>query len=197
MNIQGTQTGRYHSRVPHYNQEAARWPRYASFDLSKSMRIWNKAIHRCRIKVEQRKTRERRSVMLALKGHAKREKMLERNAVESLVRRKNDVYRKWRKKFKYPVLDNTCAEILMVFGELPRWEEYVKARRGGQFRTSDMIEKEHRVWKDKVRVWCLERDITTYPNQSAQFLKFYFAWYRYQWEKRHGPITRQYARQMQ
>lgn len=117
--------------------------------------------------------------------------------IEKLVRRKNSVYRKWRKQFKYPTLDDRCAECIMIFGELPRWEEYIRARRTNHFNTCDEIVSEHRKWKNQVREWCLERGVTTYANQSAQFLKFYFAWYRYHWEQRNGKITRQYARQMQ
>lgn len=117
--------------------------------------------------------------------------------IEKLVRRKNSVYRKWRKQYKFPTLDDWCAECLMAFDQLPRWEEYIRARRTSNFTICDAIEIEHREWKNQVRGWCLKRRVTTYPNQSAQFLKFYFAWYRYHWEQRNGKIERQYARQMQ
>lgn len=197
MNLQGTTTGRYGTYPWQQYSRAIRWPQYKFLDLSKTMRDWNKMMRNARIKIKQHEARARRSALLALKGHDKRSVMTERNAVESLVRRKNNVYRKWRKKFKYPTLDSTCAEILMVFGELPDWEEYVQCRRRGQWKRADEIQLLHREWKNDVRDWVLKRGITTYPHQSAQFLKFYFAWYRYQWEKRHGAIERQYARQMQ
>lgn len=122
--------------------------------------------------------------------------MTERHAVEKYVRQKNPLYVRWRKSFTYPALDNICSECMVRFGELPWWEEYVRARRAGYYHLSNEIEKAHREWRGEVRKWCLERGITTFANQSAQFLKFYFAWYRWQYEERHGVITRSYARQM-
>ena len=121
----------------------------------------------------------------------------ERYAVEHYVRRKNHVYTKWRKGFTYPALDSICCEMMVRFGELPRWEEYIRARRARHYNVGDEIEKEHMHWKNQVRDWAVERGIVEYRNQSAQLLKFYFAWYRYQYEARHGVITRMYARQMQ
>jgi len=121
----------------------------------------------------------------------------ERYAVEKYVRRKNHVYSKWREGFTYPALDSICTECMVRFGELPRWEEYVLARRGRNYSLGDEIEREHMFWKQDVREWCLKRGITTFRNQAAQFLKFYFAWHRWQYEQRHGVITRTYARQMQ
>jgi hypothetical protein len=85
---------------------------------------------------------------------------------------------------------------MVRFGELPRWEEFVRARRTRDYATSDAIEKLHMHWKNDVREWAVERGICAYRNQAAQLLKFYFAWYRYQYEARHGVITRLYARQM-
>ena len=120
----------------------------------------------------------------------------ERHGVEKYVRRKNSVYRKWRDSFSYPALDSICVEMQMRFGELPRWEEYVHARRSGDWATSQPIEKEHMHWKNQVRDWAVERGVCTFRNQTAQLLKFYFAWYRWQYEARHGVITRKYARQM-
>jgi len=120
----------------------------------------------------------------------------ERHQVEKYVRRKNSVYAKWRKGFTYPALDSICTEMMTRFGELPRWEEYVLARRGRNYSLGDEIEREHMHWKNDVREWAVERGVCTYRNQTAQLLKFYFAWYRYQYEKRHGVVTRMYARQM-
>jgi len=120
----------------------------------------------------------------------------ERHAVEKYVRRKNNVYRKWRDSFSYPALDSICTEMMVRFGELPRWEEYVHARRTRDYATGDVIEKEHMYWKNQVRDWAVERDVVTFRNQTAQLLKFYFAWHRYQYEERHGKIERLYARQM-
>lgn len=119
-----------------------------------------------------------------------------RLTVEKYVRRKNTIYANWRTAFTYPALDSICSEVLMRFGILPRWEEYVHARRSRDWRAAGAISKEHTEWRQKVRAFCLERGITTFPNQSAQFLKFYFAWYRFQYEQRHGKIERKYGRQM-
>ena len=121
----------------------------------------------------------------------------ERHGVEKYVRNKNQPYRKFRDSFSYPALDSICVEMQMRFGELPRWEEYVLARRGRNYALGDEIEKEHMHWKNQVRDWALERGVVTFRNQTAQLLKFYFAWHRWQYEERHGVITRLYARQMQ
>lgn len=122
--------------------------------------------------------------------------LAERHAVEKYVRRKNPIYNKWRKGYTYPALDSICSEVMLRFGALPRWEEYVQAARQGWYGVTDEIKIEHQAWRKQIREFCLERGITTFPKQSAQFLKFYFAWHRWQYEERHGVITRKYARQM-
>lgn len=122
--------------------------------------------------------------------------LAERKAVEKYVRRKNNLYRKWREGFTYPALDSICVELMTRFDRLPRWEEYVTARRTREYGLAELIEKEHMHWKNQVREWALERGVCTYRNQVAQLFRFYFAWYRYQYEARHGVITRLYGRQM-
>lgn len=122
--------------------------------------------------------------------------LTERYAVEKLVRRKNDVYQKWRMAYTYPALDSICSEMMVRFDKLPRWEDYISARRGGRWAQAQEIEAEHRAWKNTVRDWAMERGIVSFRNQTAQLLKFYFAWYRWQYESRHGVITRLYGRQM-
>lgn len=120
----------------------------------------------------------------------------ERQQIEKYVRNKNQPYNKWRCRFTYPALDSICTEMMVRFDKLPRWEEYVLARRSRHYYVGDEIEKEHMHWKNQVRDWAMERGIVEYRNQTAQLLKFYFAWYRYQYEARHGVITRIYGRQM-
>jgi hypothetical protein len=119
-----------------------------------------------------------------------------KHAIEHYVRRKNPVYRRWRAEHTFKELDNICSEMVMLFGPLPHWPQYVRAKRARDYRTSEWIEAEHRVWKAKVREWALSRGITRYPKQSAQLLKFYFAWWRFRYEERNGPITAMYGRQM-
>jgi hypothetical protein len=126
----------------------------------------------------------------------KHAELKESYAVEKYVRRKNSVYAKWRQGFTYPALDSICTELMVRFGALPRWEEYVDAHRNADWYMHDQIEKEHMHWKNQVRDWALERGAVTFRNQTAQLLKFYYAWYRWQYEARHGVITRTYARQM-
>lgn len=117
--------------------------------------------------------------------------------VERYVRGKTSVYRKWRKGRKWPKLDNLCTECLFRFGPLPRWEEYVQARRTRDWTQAELIERhEHRAWKHQVRDWCMEREIVSYRNEASAFIKYYFAWYRWQHEERHGKIERKYGRQM-
>ena len=119
------------------------------------------------------------------------------NQIEKMVRRKNLTYRKWRDGYTFPTLDNWATECMFRFDKLPAWERYVQACRRHNYNEITRISVQHREWKAEVRKWCLEKQITTYPNQSAQFLKFYFAWYRWQHEQRNGRIERMYGRQMQ
>lgn len=120
----------------------------------------------------------------------------ERHAVEKYVRQKNTVYHTWRIRFTYPELDNICTELMMRFGALPHWEKYVQARRRGNWAEAALYEIEQRAYRATIREWALSSGHTTFENQSAQLLKFYYAWHRWQYERRHGPITRKYARQM-
>lgn len=124
------------------------------------------------------------------------DRLPDRHAIEWYVRRKNSVYRKWRSEHTFKELDNVCAEMLMLFGELPRWEDYVYAKKTFHVALIDEIEVEHREWKARVREWALSRGITRFPKQSAQLLKFYFAWHRFRKEQRQGPIKRRWGRQM-
>ena len=116
--------------------------------------------------------------------------------VDQLVRGKNCTYHKWRSEHTYSRIADTCTEVLMVFGALPRWEEGVAARRAGNFQLYDACWAEQREWRNEVRSWCLVNGVTRFPNQSAQFLKFYFAWYRFEYERINGASERKYARQM-
>ena len=125
------------------------------------------------------------------------QKLSPKHGIERYVRKKNTVYRKWRKGKQFRTLDDWCTECMFRFGQLPAWEKYVQARRTRNWSEAERIELQHREWKNEVRQWCLDRGITTFANQSAQFLKYYFAWYRWQHEQKHGVITRPYGRQMQ
>jgi hypothetical protein len=123
-------------------------------------------------------------------------RMAEPHAVEKYVRRKNQTYEKWRKQYRYRELNNLCVEFMFVFDALPRWEEFVAASRRRDYLVTREIEREHREWKTQARTWLIARGAVSYSNQAAQFFKFYFAWYRYKYEERHGPILRKYGRQM-
>ena len=123
--------------------------------------------------------------------------LTKRDQIERYVRSKNRVYLKWRIKFDFDELEGYCAEALLRFGPLPKWEEYVQATRSQDWHLCAVIKAEHTAWRHEVRTWCLDGGITTYRNQAAQFIRFYFAWYRWQYEERHGKITRTYGRQMQ
>ena len=125
-----------------------------------------------------------------------KQKLSKRDKIEKYVRQKNRVYLKWRIKWDHDELETFCAECLLRYGALPNWEEYVQARRQRDWQYSAVIHKSHADWKNTVREWAMERGVITYRNQSAQFVKYYFAWYRWQWEERHGVITRTYGRQM-
>ena len=123
-------------------------------------------------------------------------KLEERLQVEKYVRGKNQPYNAWRGGFTYPALDSICTEMVVRFGMLPRWEEWVDARNRRDWPTANSIEKEHMHWKNDVRTWAVDRGICRYRNQVSQLLKYYYAWYRVQYEKRHGKIERTYGRQM-
>lgn len=118
------------------------------------------------------------------------------HAVEQLVRAKNQMYRKWRKGKRWTELDQWCTECLFRFGTLPHWVEFAQARRSRDWNRAAALEKEQAAWRSQIREWCLTRGVTTYPNQSAQFYKYFSAWYRYKQEKEHGKVERQFARQM-
>lgn len=119
-----------------------------------------------------------------------------KHAIEQYVRRKNPVYRKWRSEHTFKELDDVCSEMLLKFGGLPGWAQYVHARRTRNYHTIEKYEQIHRAWKAEVRKWALDRGVTRFPKQSAQLLKFYFAWYRFRYEERNGPITAKWGRQM-
>lgn len=159
-------------------------------------RQWRKWCVITQEKQQQRVARGRRSVMLAIAGYDKRMTMPRALAIETLVRRKNQVYAKWRSEHSFNAIDTACTECMIRFGELPNWEEFVRANRTMNWQRATVIAREHAAWKREVRAWALERKITRHPMQSAQFLKFYFAWWRYEYEKRNGAIERTYARQM-
>jgi len=209
MNLQGTQTGRisgrYHSLAPIYNTSLKQWqsrlvrqlqsaPRYVSMDWARVYRHgafagWMK-------KIARKKIADDRLARFSQKAFDKRMKMKRRYAIEGLVRRKNSTYAKWRSEHDFPALDDACTECMLRFGKLPHWEEFILARRGQRWSVAEELQREHSAWKKEVRKWALEKGLSRFPMQSAQFLKFYFAWWRYEHESRNGPITRPYGRQM-
>lgn len=130
------------------------------------------------------------------KAYDKRMKMKKPHAIESLVRRKNSTYAKWRGEHDFAPVEVACVECMLRFGALPRWEEFVMASQRRDFTTMEQCQREHSVWRKDVREWALSQGITRFPTQSAQFLKFYFAWWRYEHEVRNGPIERKFGRQM-
>ena len=145
---------------------------------------------------DKRRVKAIRMEKQAQAAHDKRSKMTKRFAVDSLVRRKNEVYRKWRKEHTFPRIERACVECMMRFGALPRWDEWVNANRTRDWQMAEVIQKEHQAWRAEVREWALKEGITRFEKQSAQFLKFYFAWWRHEHETRDGPVTRTYGRQM-
>lgn len=120
----------------------------------------------------------------------------EAHIVERYVRGKNQVYRRWRKGKQYRTLDAWCAECLFRFGTLPHWIERADARRAHDYAQAEHYDKTQRAWKAEIREWCLKAGVTEFANQSAQFYKYYSAWYRAKWEKEHGKSNRGYALQM-
>lgn len=117
-------------------------------------------------------------------------------AVEKLVRGRNKVYLQWRKRFRFTTLDTYCAECLMRFGTLPHWREYPVARQCHHWKEAIEMATSQRKWRSEIRRWCRRKGITTFNNESAQFYKFYSAWYRYKQEQENGPTLRPFARQM-
>ena len=116
--------------------------------------------------------------------------------IESLVRGKNHVYTKWRVSKTKEELDTYCTECLFRFGTLPHWVTYPVARRQRNWTKAGYMEKAQRAWRNKIRCWALNVGVITYPNQFAQFYKYYSAWYRFKQEQENGPIRRMFARQM-
>lgn len=106
-----------------------------------------------------------------------------REQIEKKVRKKNSVYLKWRRQFTAPALDSICTEMLMRFSELPYGKHYRLARRNASWAEAEKYAREQAAWKNAIRAWAMERGIVTYPRQSAQLVKYYFAWLRVTKEK--------------
>ena len=118
------------------------------------------------------------------------------HCVEKYVRGKNTVYRKWRAGKSFEQLDDWCTECLLVFGTLPHWTAHAIARRTHNWSAAAYMQRDQAAYRRRIYVWCLERGITTFVNQGAQFYRYFSAWYRYKWEQEHGEETRGYALQM-
>ena len=193
----GTVTGRLHAYAHNYGSLSRAWQStkrvWFGMDLA---RDGGKTWHKWKERKRRREVLNARIARFSVKAFDKRVKMKRRHAIESLVRKKNDVYAKWRGEHTFAQVDTACVECMMRFGALPKWEEYVLARRRRDYSREDVIQKEHAEWKNQVREWAMKQGITRFPKQSAQFLKFYFAWWRYEHESRDGPITREFGRQM-
>ena len=194
--IMGCTTGRMTATAVSYGYAASIRPwRWQGQCIPPLTSIYKRWVHEAAQSMERTRVRKRKSMLLALKAFNKREKMPRELAINSLVRRKNTVYSKWRDQHTFAEIDNACTECMIRFGELPRWVEFVKAGRAARWAVVQTIMKEQSEWKTEVRKWASERRLTRFPRQSAQFLKFYFAWWRYEYEKRNGPVERTYARQ--
>ena len=189
MNLQGTNTGRWSSG--RYHEVWKQWNKHSQ-QRKRVSKYWRAM----RERMERRVIKALRMEKQANKAFNKRMKMKRSHGIESLVRRKNDVYHKWRAEHDFAPIEEACIECMLRFGALPRWEEYVQASRRRHFTRMEFIQKEHAQWRKEVREWAMRNGITRFPIQSTQFLKFYFAWWRYEHEKRNGPVTREYGRQM-
>ena len=203
------QAGRYHSHIVNYGISKTAWSAWAALcqsiprtwiGMDLATRALGRNMERHWREIREKRERHEAKVLhmskSALKAHDRRCKMKPRLAIESLVRRKNKTYAKWRSEHNFPAIEEACVECMIRFGPLPRWEEHVQACRRRDYTTMDVCQQKQSEWRGEVREWAEKNGITRFPTQSAQFLKFYFAWWRYEYEQRDGPVTREYGRQM-